>query len=335
MPTSQTTSSVQPQHEPPSSRMTSPPRLLTKQTSEITPQSVRVASIFQRHTSMESSSPSRLKMQTKLHSPTHAFKVSPSEDKVTSPTKKIKKHLRQGFRLFANASYKDLREPEMQWNRVPAPPKDPRSDEPYAVWWVEDEGLLGCMICHVPFGMYFRRHHCRSCGDVVCSDCSKARKEIPGLLGSSHRVCDACMCDGTWVQPTGQETTESAQRLQSSDDDTTQVEWVEFNDPLPPPPPESSSAWGLQERQHSYAAYDEGNSSPGLCAPPSNLCLPMPVPVVESAWVADFEDGTAVIGTKVEGQYSMDGLDVTLPISPLEVNDMSACCGIRGCCVIS
>ncbi|ETW01929.1 hypothetical protein, variant 4 [Aphanomyces invadans] len=250
----------QPQHEPHPSSLTG--RVLTKQRSELTPQAVRLATLhLQRHTSMESSSLS--KGMTSKHSPAHTCKLPPAPEKEESPAKKFKKHLRQGFRLLSNASYKDLREPEMQWKRVPAPPKDRRTDEPYTVWWVDDDALVGCMICHVPFGMYFRRHHCRSCGDIVCSDCSKARKDVYGLDGL-HRVCDACMVDGTWVQPQRQR---SIVDDAAGDDRVQPHAWVDFNDPLPAPPPEPSSAWEIP----THAKGDVG-APPGLVhAPPRPL----------------------------------------------------------------
>ncbi|KAG9415466.1 hypothetical protein AC1031_008910 [Aphanomyces cochlioides] len=119
--------------------------------------------------------------------------------KTMSLSRRIKKHFRHGVRLVSNASYKGLREPEMKWRRVEAPTKHRREDQVYSVLWVDDDALTGCMLCQVPFGMYFRRHHCHSCGDVVCSDCSKAREEIYGLTGV-HRVCDVCMANGLWMQ---------------------------------------------------------------------------------------------------------------------------------------
>ncbi|KAF0687202.1 Aste57867_21058 [Aphanomyces stellatus] len=121
-----------------------------------------------------------------------------------SPAKKLKKHLRTGFRIFASMSYKNLREPEAKWKRSPMPAKEDvfrRGDEPYSVLWIDDDDVIGCMLCQVPFGMYFRRHHCRTCGDAVCSDCSKAREEVYGLEGKHHRVCDACLFNGVWVRP--------------------------------------------------------------------------------------------------------------------------------------
>lgn len=63
----------------------------------------------------------------------------------------------------------------------------------------------GCTLCHRPFTLFTRPHHCRRCGQVVCDDCSRSRKyvkwpaneknaQVPGQKGDLHRVCNACVC---------------------------------------------------------------------------------------------------------------------------------------------
>lgn len=38
-----------------------------------------------------------------------------------------------------------------------------------------------------------RRHHCRSCGQAVCDDCSQNRRPVPERgWNSDVRVCDIC-----------------------------------------------------------------------------------------------------------------------------------------------
>lgn len=45
--------------------------------------------------------------------------------------------------------------------------------------WQPDSEVSECPICKRRFGLFFRRHHCRKCGRVVCNDCSPHRITIP------------------------------------------------------------------------------------------------------------------------------------------------------------
>jgi len=56
--------------------------------------------------------------------------------------------------------------------------------------WVPDKERLCCVICGRTFHFFFRRHHCRGCGEVVCSDCSSKQK-----LLQDERYCDNCRTD--------------------------------------------------------------------------------------------------------------------------------------------
>ena len=68
--------------------------------------------------------------------------------------------------------------------------------------WIPDEEVNACSVCHRDFSVTFRRHHCRSCGKVVCSDCSLHRVELK-KPGQKDRVCDTCEVrfteDGTGI----------------------------------------------------------------------------------------------------------------------------------------
>jgi len=54
------------------------------------------------------------------------------------------------------------------------------------VRWIPDRERNKCYLCNREFGLFFRRHHCRACGDVVCHNCSDTTH--PQRL----RVCREC-----------------------------------------------------------------------------------------------------------------------------------------------
>ncbi|KAL4783447.1 FYVE zinc finger-domain-containing protein [Aspergillus varians] len=45
--------------------------------------------------------------------------------------------------------------------------------------WQPDAEATQCPICRTPFSFWYRKHHCRKCGRVVCSSCSPHRITIP------------------------------------------------------------------------------------------------------------------------------------------------------------
>ncbi|KAF7272906.1 hypothetical protein GWI33_014343 [Rhynchophorus ferrugineus] len=59
--------------------------------------------------------------------------------------------------------------------------------------WLKDEGAENCANCAVKFTLYERRHHCRNCGQVFCSRCSRFESEISRLrILKPVRVCQTC-----------------------------------------------------------------------------------------------------------------------------------------------
>lgn len=63
------------------------------------------------------------------------------------------------------------------------------------VGWVINHGVTQCMLCNHNLGSFLRgnRHHCRSCGNIICSKCSKHRTTIDMISETaSVRVCDRC-----------------------------------------------------------------------------------------------------------------------------------------------
>ena len=58
--------------------------------------------------------------------------------------------------------------------------------------WVPDRRVSMCQQCTVEFTVLIRRHHCRACGQVVCSTCSSNKAPLRYLDFDSARVCDTC-----------------------------------------------------------------------------------------------------------------------------------------------
>ncbi|KAI3466031.1 hypothetical protein Pfo_022694 [Paulownia fortunei] len=61
--------------------------------------------------------------------------------------------------------------------------------------WLPDSAASACMLCNVRFHpIMCSRHHCRFCGGIFCSGCSKGRSLLPSKFrtGDPQRVCDVC-----------------------------------------------------------------------------------------------------------------------------------------------
>lgn len=60
--------------------------------------------------------------------------------------------------------------------------------------WDDDRKYPNCPLCRQQFVgslMGSGKHHCRACGVLCCSSCSKGSLELPGYRGN-ERVCDGC-----------------------------------------------------------------------------------------------------------------------------------------------
>ena len=67
---------------------------------------------------------------------------------------------------------------------LPQPPsietaRDRRSREITLPKWQPDTEVNKCPICGAAFSFWYRKHHCRKCGRVVCGNCSPHRITIP------------------------------------------------------------------------------------------------------------------------------------------------------------
>mmetsp|Transcript_11478 Transcript_11478/g.13913 ORF Transcript_11478/g.13913 Transcript_11478/m.13913 type:complete len:619 (+) Transcript_11478:242-2098(+) len=59
--------------------------------------------------------------------------------------------------------------------------------------WIPDAEVSYCRLCDTNFNVLQRRHHCRSCGQVVCESCSSQKKVLKHMKDMMrHRCCDLC-----------------------------------------------------------------------------------------------------------------------------------------------
>ena len=69
-------------------------------------------------------------------------------------------------------------------------------------YWAEDSQLKNCYCCEIKFDVVSGKvpiHHCRSCGNGVCDECSKSRIPVP-FRGWDYpvRVCSICLKSGVF-----------------------------------------------------------------------------------------------------------------------------------------
>lgn len=74
--------------------------------------------------------------------------------------------------------------------------------------WVDDDAVKECTRCSKPFSVTTRKHHCRSCFNIFCSDCSPLRRSdgsvsspslgaaasslLKGSITAGTRICEDC-----------------------------------------------------------------------------------------------------------------------------------------------
>lgn len=65
--------------------------------------------------------------------------------------------------------------------------------------WQPDASASQCPLCTVRFGWLQRKHHCRSCGRIVCGSCSAFTRVLAAPItspfddaGAALRVCTTC-----------------------------------------------------------------------------------------------------------------------------------------------
>lgn len=75
---------------------------------------------------------------------------------------------------------------EISWEAV-----EEREAQP--TLWIPDHAVTRCMMCDSQFWLGRRKHHCRSCGQIFCADCSENVVALPcEQLYEPVRVCTKC-----------------------------------------------------------------------------------------------------------------------------------------------
>lgn len=61
--------------------------------------------------------------------------------------------------------------------------------------WMPNNASIHCLVCKTPFSFTLRRHHCRACGNLVCSTCCGSWVTLPRGFGYNkpQRVCRHCL----------------------------------------------------------------------------------------------------------------------------------------------
>eukprot|EP01105_Mastigella_eilhardi_P001751 TRINITY_DN1211_c0_g1_i15.p1 TRINITY_DN1211_c0_g1~~TRINITY_DN1211_c0_g1_i15.p1 ORF type:complete len:683 (+),score=177.56 TRINITY_DN1211_c0_g1_i15:57-2105(+) len=71
--------------------------------------------------------------------------------------------------------------------------QQPSCDGTQKTRWIPDKEFEMCMVCGSKFTVINRRHHCRNCGKIVCSGCSKAKRVLAQRSETKpERVCTFC-----------------------------------------------------------------------------------------------------------------------------------------------
>lgn len=99
--------------------------------------------------------------------------------------------------------------------------------------WLPDSAASSCMLCSVRFHpIMCSRHHCRFCGGIFCSDCTKGRSLLPDKfhMEEPKRVCDVCSIRLEPVQAYLMDQVSRAAQLPTHDltDLSTLRSWINF-----------------------------------------------------------------------------------------------------------
>ncbi|TYZ67315.1 hypothetical protein PybrP1_007831, partial [[Pythium] brassicae (nom. inval.)] len=146
--------------------------------------------------------------------------------------------------------------------------------------WAKSEQRKACYVCQQSFPSFRRKHHCRLCGEVVCSKCSSMHTiKLAKSGASAFRVCSACLNGSA-----GAGASAGAQRPQSikcdnSDPEDGDEDAVEVDCQLEPivrseaPPPKPQSPQPQQRLSTPLQSREQEQWQPNEGEPPHQPLL--------------------------------------------------------------
>lgn len=97
---------------------------------------------------------------------------------------------------------------------------------PTTAHWKPDTLATDCAVCHQSFTWFFRRHHCRRCGDVVCDNHITKRVRLDQNAryhpsGTESKACDPCWQEWNTIMKLRHSRSNSIAESQTSSQGTT------------------------------------------------------------------------------------------------------------------
>lgn len=173
--------------------------------------------------------------------------------------------------------------------------------------WLPDSSASSCMLCSVRFHpILCSRHHCRYCGGVFCSECSKGRSLMPVKFRTSdpQRVCDVCCVRLESVQGYLMDQVSRASQLPTHDltDLSTLRSWLNF-------PWGQSMEYEIYKATNTLKSYNKiGAKSPEKCIPDAILKQAKGLAILTVAkigTVMTYKVGTGlVVARRKDGSWS-------------------------------